>query len=432
MDGVAHVGHALRERLLAARARTLASTATLVGDRLLGPRSAILNPPLWEIGHIGWFQELWCLRHRANAGLAPSQLADADRLYDSAAVAHDTRWDLALPDIAATHHYIAQVLDRVLTRLEHEGRDAALEYFAQLAAFHEDMHAEAFSFARQTLAYEAPAPAPTAGGGTQAWPGDVHVQGGRFMQGASAGPAFIFDNEKWGHEVDVAPFRIARAPVTNADFAQFVEDGGYRTRTCWSEVGWQWRVSARADAPVYWKREDGGWRERAYDRLAPLAPHQPVMHVNWYEAEAWCRWAGRRLPTEAEWEFAASTVPGDAGVKRRYAWGDVPPDPATAQLYFGYCGRLDVAACAAGDSGWGCRQMLGNVWEWTADWFLPYPGFTADPYKEYSAPWFGNHKVLRGGSHATSPQLITTTYRNFYTPDRRDMYAGFRTCALRP
>jgi iron(II)-dependent oxidoreductase len=162
-----------------------------------------------------------------------------------------------------------------------------------------------------------------------------------------------------------------------------------------------------------------------------------MIHVNWYEAEAYCRWAGRRLPRECEWEVAAAGEPDPANrelapCKRRFPWGSALPDPTRAQLDWHTMGRVDVDALPQGDSAFGCRQMIGNVWEWTADDFLPYPGFTADPYKEYSAPWFGSHKVLRGGCWATRARLIRNTWRNFYTPDRRDVWAGFRTCALRP
>jgi iron(II)-dependent oxidoreductase len=151
-----------------------------------------------------------------------------------------------------------------------------------------------------------------------------------------------------------------------------------------------------------------------------------VIHVNWYEADAYCRWAGRRLPTEAEWEAAAA----GPDPKRRFPWGDEPPDPTRANLDGTALGCCDVAACPAGDSGFGCRQMFGNVWEWTASDFGPYPGFVPDPYKEYSQPWFGTHKVLRGGAWPTRARLLRTTWRNFYTPDRRDVWAGFRTCAV--
>jgi iron(II)-dependent oxidoreductase len=153
------------------------------------------------------------------------------------------------------------------------------------------------------------------------------------------------------------------------------------------------------------------------------------MHVSWYEADAYCRWAGRRLPTEAEWEYAAATPSQGAVRKRRYPWGYAVATPDRANLFGVAPGPVDVSAFAGGDSAYGCRQMIGNVWEWTADTFLPYPGFVADPYREYSEPWFGNHKVLRGGCFATRATLIRNTWRNFYTPDRRDAFAGFRTCA---
>lgn len=425
----------LRALLLDARSRTLAHVADMEGERLLGPKLAIVNPPLWEIGHVGWFQERWCLRFREGRDLAPPLVPHADRLYDSAKVAHDTRWDLPLPALPATLDYLGEVLDRVLARMT-EGTDGKhgerLRYFVELAAYHECMHAEAFSYTRQTLGYPPAQAAGAAGADAGPWPGDVEVAGGRFRLGSEPDAGFVFDNEKWAHEVDVASFRMARAPVTNAQYAAFVDDGGYLERTLWSDDGWRWRQAAAAEAPVYWRRAGGAWEERQHGHWAALRPHWPVLHVNWHEAQAYCRWAGRRLPTEAEWEFAAATGPGDTRRKRRYAWGDAAPGAEHANLYGGAGHRVDVAAHAAGDSAWGCRQMMGNVWEWTADAFEPYPGFSPDPYKEYSAPWFGNHKVLRGGCHATSRALITNVYRNFYTPDRRDVYAGFRTCAVLP
>ena len=420
----------LRTLVLDARERTLALVRDLDGERLLGPMLRIVNPPLWETGHVGWFQEHWCLRH-APAGLGPSLIRNADALYNSATVPHDARWNLPLPTFAESLDYLARVLDRVVARLEESPDDRSLQYFAALSALHECMHAEAFTYTRQTLGYAAPYPT-RASSQAGPWPGDVVVSGGRFRMGASEGAAFAFDNEKREHAVEIAPFRMARAPITNAEYAAFVEDGGYRSPAWWCEQGWTWRVAAAAESPVYWRRDGGVWRERIYDEHVPLRPHWPVMHVNWYEADAYCRWAGRRLPTEAEWEFAASTVPGDAVQKRRHPWGDEPAHATRAAVFGSVDGRCDVAAYAEGDSAWGCRQLVGNVWEWTADWFAPYPGFAPEAYKEYSAPWFGDHKVLRGGCHATSPALAYNAYRNFYTPDRRDVFAGFRTCALEP
>jgi iron(II)-dependent oxidoreductase len=231
----------------------------------------------------------------------------------------------------------------------------------------------------------------------------------------------VFDNEKWAHEVEVKPFAIARAATTQAEFAAFVDDGGYSQRDLWSADGWRWRSAAGAEHPVYWRRGAGGWQRRDFDRWVDLEPHRPVIHVCWHEAQAFCRWAGRRLPTEPEWEAAAGP--------RRFPWGDAPPTPERANLDWRAMGCLDVGALPGGDSAFGCRQMIGNVWEWTSSEFLPYPGFVADAYRDYSQPWFRTHNVLRGGAWTTRSRLIRNTWRNFYPPDRRDVLAGFRTCA---
>jgi iron(II)-dependent oxidoreductase len=179
-------------------------------------------------------------------------------------------------------------------------------------------------------------------------------------------------------------------------------------------------------------KKGGAWLLRHFNEWVLLPPHNAVIHVNWYEAEAYCRWAKRRLPTEAEWEMAAATAPGNTALKRRYPWGNDQPSGKHANLDGFAAGSAAVNAFPEGDSAWGLRQMMGNVWEWTADWFLPYPGYVVDPYKEYSKPWFGNHKVLRGGCFATRARLLHNSWRNFYTPDRRDVFGGFRTCAIEP
>jgi iron(II)-dependent oxidoreductase len=245
----------------------------------------------------------------------------------------------------------------------------------------------------------------------------------------------VFDNEKWAHDHTVEPFFIARAPVTQAEFAEFVDEGGYARDELWTEHGLVWRRQEHAAHPIHWKREDGAWLRRHFDAWRPLEPHRPVSFVCAHEADAYCRWAGRRLPTELEWEAAAAGQPDTSGSrlsprKRAFAWGDTTPTPAHANLDLRFSGPLDVSALPDGDSAFGCRQMIGNIWEWTASVFAPYPGFVVDPYREYSEPWFHTRRVLRGGCFATRARLIRNTWRNFYTPDRRDVLAGFRTCKL--
>ncbi len=451
-DSVAELYQTLQE----ARQRTLELIEDLTDEQMIGPHLDIVNPLRWEVGHMGWFQEYWILRHFRKE--VPSR-PEGDRLYDSARIAHDTRWDLPLPSKADTLAYIQRILERVVAPPQPggsrpgqkiDGYDEA--YFVRLALLHECMHAEAITYTRQTLGYTPPKISTAKGGshgqvnsaaskGDRARRsgrllGDAEISGGTFLLGSAPDEAFVFDNEQWAHPMTLEPFRMARTAVSNAEFVAFVEDGGYKRRELWTEEGWRWREGAGADHPVYWQRHaDGRWLRRNFDAWVPLEDRLPVLHVSWHEADAYCRWAGRRLPTEAEWEMAASAepAPGNRGItqhKRLFPWGDEPPAPARANLNWRAMGCVEVDALPAGDSAFGCRQMIGNVWEWTATDFGPYPGFSPGPYKEYSAPWFGDHKVLRGGCWVTRSALIRNNYRNFYQPHRRDVWAGFRTCGL--
>ena len=431
----------LIEALRETRERTLELVGDLTDEQLMGPRLRIVNPLRWEIGHVGWFQEFWILRHLG--GIKPI-LSHGDSLYDSARVAHDTRWDLPLPSRAKTLAYMRQVLDRVCDLSDKRKREPIdgydETYFLHLVLFHEQMHAEAITYTRQTVCYPPPplgiSRSARANSLAARISGDAHVPGGAFVLGASPGVAFQFDNEQQPHEVEVAPCSISKTAVTNGEFAAFVEDGGYQRREMWSDEGWQWKRNVGADHPIYWRREPGGrWLRRDFDKWVPLEVRVALIHVNWHEADAYCRWAKRRLPTEAEWEMAASCEPSADGRsisdhKRRYPWGDDPPTPGRANLDWSAMGCIEVDALPGSDSAFGCRQMIGSAWEWTSTTFDGYPGFVAGPYKEYSAPWFGDHKVLRGGCWATRSGMIRSAYRNFYTPDRRDVWAGFRTCAL--
>ncbi|TAM86168.1 ergothioneine biosynthesis protein EgtB [bacterium] len=429
----------LADSIQDAHERTLVLIADLADEQLSVPLIDVVNPFLWELGHTAFFYDVFVLRLLGSKALL---LAGADDLYDSFTVDHDDRWSLPLPSREQSLSYKSRVFERILAGLDVAAKDGVNLYLYRLALLHEDMHGEAFAYMRQRLGYPRPALAPSAsaaagnghGGGPLA--GDASVPGATFMLGASPGDgAFVFDNEKWAHQTVVAPFRIARAAVTNLEFAAFVDDRGYLRRELWSRQGWQWRAKNGAAHPYYWEKTLDGWLRRDFDTLVPLEPHAPVVHVNWYEAEAFCNWAGRRLPTEAEWEMAASAEPTPDGAAltgrtRRYPWGDESPTPARANLDAQLPGCVDVRAFAAGESAFGCRQMLGNVWEWTASAFYPFPGYVVDtPYREYSAPWFGYRKVLKGGAWATRSRLVSNTYRNFFLPDRRDIFAGFRTCA---
>jgi len=434
MDSPATIVESLRE----ARRRTISLVEDLNDEQMMGPRLEIVNPLLWEIGHVAWFQEYWILRHlNGLSRISPA----GDALYDSAKVAHETRWDIPLLSRTAVQDYMQAVLKRVMDRYSAaEETDDAAAYFLSLALLHEDMHDEAFTYTRQTLGYAKPSFHVAVSKSSESFDaaeklGDALIPEGRFLLGSVSDRYFVFDNEMDPHEVEIEPFLISRTAVTNSEFAAFVDEGGYEREEFWNDAGWRWREGSQAKNPVYWQRAGNQWLRREFDQLIPLEDYLPVLHVNWYEADAYCRWAKRRLPTESEWEMAASAEPtgdrrGIGGRKRRFPWGDNPPTPERANLDWRAMGCADVRALREGDSAFGCRQMIGNVWEWTASDFTPYPGFAPGPYKEYSAPWFGDHKVLRGGCWTSRSRLIHNAYRNFYKPDRRDVWAGFRTCAL--
>ncbi len=418
--GGLYEGDRLAEALRDARQRTLAIYGHLDLARLRVPQIPLVNPPLWELSHIAWFQEYWCLRRGGREAL----LDRADDLFNSSAVPHATRWTLPYPPEERLRRYIDETLEASLETLDSTSeRD---RYFHRLALLHEDMHGEALLMTLQTLALPAPAklaarePPPSSASAVE----DVAFAGGEFLQGTPRDEtAFVFDNEKWAHPVRVGAFAIASDPVTQGEFSRFVADDGYLRADLWTPEGRRWREEASANAPCHWRREGrDDWRVRRFDRWVALDPFAPMVHVNLHEAQAYCRWAGRRLPSEAEWEFAARNGSDD-----RYPWGNAPREDLP---------NLDLRSAApwAGDgdgppSRLGIRQLIGGVWEWTASPFTPHPAFAADPYRDYSEPWFHSHYVLRGGSFATRARLVHNRFRNFYLPERRDVFAGFRTCA---
>lgn len=386
----------LRQHLLAARARTLALAddwQAAVGDRHPGVAYAPeRNPPWWELGHVAWFQEWWIARNRQRTlgvrcdpdhARPPSLLAQADAWYDSSRVAHRTRWELPLPDAAGARDYLARTLAQTLELLEGLPPDAGDDalYFHRLVVLHEMMHAEASAYMGQGLGLPL---RELQGAASLPEGGELDLPAQRFVLGSS-GPGFSFDNELCAHAVEVAATRIDAHAVSWARFLPFVEAGGYERMEFWSDAGRAWLRGQAQRQPLVLRHGGAGWEQRVGASWQALDRTRAAVHLGAHEAEAWCRWAGRSLPTEAQWECAALTLPG-------FAWG--------------------------------------QVWEWTASRFEPYPGFAAHPYRDYSAPWFGSRRVLRGACAATAPGLARPRYRNFFEPQRRDIFAGFRSCSL--
>ena len=356
-----------------------------------------LNPPLWELGHVAWFEEYWIARNpqrRLGKAADPDVtraaplLAAADRLYDSSRVAHARRWQLDLPDARHTAALLEHSRERTLALLQQADGDDASLYFFRLALLHEDMHREAWVYMSQHLALDVRAALDVDAPAALPAPQDWVTTGGRCQLGSTAQAGFAFDNELGRHELELAPYAIGRSPVRWREFLPFVDDGGYEQAALWSQEGWAWCQRQRVTRPRYLDRENGVWRQARFGRWVELELDWPAMHLTWHEAQAWCRWAGRRLPTEAEWEHAA------------------------------------VQAAATGEAfDW------SQVWEWTASAFAPYPGFEPHPYRDYSMPWFDGRPVLRGASFATAQRMKHPRYRNYFEAGRNDLFAGFRTCA---
>ena len=378
----------LADKLKGARTALTALCATLADDEWLGPYLPTINPPLWELGHIAWFQEHWCLRLKSAADPSASPLLEpllaarrpwADWLYDSSRIPHAARWRAPLPTPSETASYGEQVLCEVIGKLERGGCEDDFPYYVELALYHELMHTEAWWMNWQALGRRPPAdPTLPRFESKKA----LELDAGPVTLGSAPGTGFVFDNEKWQHETHTSGFAIDARPVTCGEFIAFIEAGGYACDDFWSAESRAWRLQSGASHPLYWRSNASAWQQRRFDRWIGLDPAEPVMHVNRFQAEAYCTWSGAKLPSAAQW-LRACVVPG---------------------------------------------FMRGGCWEWTSDVFAPYPGFSPDPYTDYSLPWFRTHTEVRGaGSWVTDPALARPTYRNFYTPERRDPFIGFRT-----
>lgn len=419
-------------RLQQTRARTFELIAPLSDEDLHRQHDPLMSPIIWDLGHIAHFEELWLVRNLDG----PMQFGEMPGTYNPFEHPRKVRGTLQLPSLAECREIMDEIRDRVLRRLAESdltnaGENALLRdgYVYNMVLQHEQQHNETILQTlqlKQGMPYRAPRkyfpPAPRAAAAARRG-GMVRFPGGRVVIGTQDRSA-AYDNERPAHERDIAPFSIDIFPVTNAEYLEFMRAGGYTTRALWSDAGWTWLEDARADSPKYWMRDGDDWCVRSMDRVESVRPDVPVSHVCYHEAEAFARFAGKRLPTEFEWEAAARWNPATKSVTEPAA-----PTPATANVDQLAFGTAPVGSYAANWSPLGCYGMLGDVWEWTSSDFLPYPGYEMFPYAEYSEVFFGNdYKVLRGASWATRPDVARTTFRNWDYPIRRQIFSGIR-CA---
>ncbi|MDG3014766.1 ergothioneine biosynthesis protein EgtB [Speluncibacter jeojiensis] len=412
--------------LVRARARTTLLTDSIDDAALVAQHSPLMSPLVWDLAHIGNQEELWLVR---DVGGREPLRSDIDSLYDAFQHPRASRPALPLLGPQEARGYVGTVRDKVwdvLGRSSFGGRRLEEFGFAfGMIAQHEQQHDETMLATHQLRrgrpVLDAPA-SPRAARPPQA--DEAIVPGGPFLMGTDTEP-WALDNERPQHRVDVPAFAIETAPVTNRRYLEFIADGGYHREELWSTRGWAHRLAEGLVAPQFWERDGDAWWRRRFGALEPIAEAEPVVHVCWFEAQAFARWAGKRLPTEAEWEKVARYDP--SGRSRRHPWGDEDPDVTRANLGQRHLGPAEVGAYPDGASALGVHQMIGDVWEWCSSGFEPYPGFAAFPYREYSEVFFGgDYRVLRGGSFGTDEVVARSTFRNWDHPIRRQIFAGFR------
>jgi iron(II)-dependent oxidoreductase len=438
LHSIAEVDEAIVKALVAdelerVRQRSAGLTTDVLDDaELTAQHSPLMSPLVWDLAHVGNYEELWLLREAA--GVEPMR-PEIDDLYDAFAHPRAERPSLPLLGPAEASSYIGLVRRKVLDSLEQvrltpDQSLLANGYVYGMVIQHEHQHDETMLATHQLRRGDAVLPATDdvpAPRDRRRRPAEVLVESGEFVMGTSADP-WAYDNERPAHTIDLPAYWIDTTPVSNGAYREFVEDGGYDDPFWWTAAGWAWRTQSGERTPAFWLRDGNtSWRRR-FGRLEPLPDDEPVQHVCWYEADAYARWSGQRLPTEAEWEKAASWDPVTL-TKRRFPWGDEPPAADHANLGQQRYRPTPVGSYPAGASPVGALQMLGDVWEWTSSDFTGHPGFCVFPYPEYSAVFFGSeYKVLRGGSWATDPTACRATFRNWDVPVRRQIFAGFR-CA---
>ncbi len=427
-------GAEISDLLTEARSRTLLLTGVLSDEDLRSQHDPLMSPIVWDLGHIGHFEDVWLVENVANGTTGSEGLRGIYNPFENPRAVRD---ELPLPSRSECRGYLDAVRQRVLERLSAMDPEAGGpllrdSFVYRMVLQHEYQHNETIL---QTLQLKRgdPYAAPRLGKPPAVAPDApspgamVCFPGGSVALGTND-RSIAYDNERPRHEVTLEAFWIDVHPVTNGQYLGFLEDGGYETRDHWSDAGWAWKQEAELIAPAYWLRREGGWLQRCMDDEEALEPTRPVCHICYWEAEAYAAWAGKRLPSEAEWEAAASWDPA-TGTKRLYPWGDEAPDREHANLDAELFRPVQVGSYPHGVSPIGCWGMIGDVWEWTSTEFRGYPGYETFPYPEYSEVFFGaDHQVLRGGAWATRFGAIRNTFRNWDYPIRRQIFSGVR-CA---
>ncbi|MCP2623986.1 ergothioneine biosynthesis protein EgtB [Mycolicibacterium smegmatis] len=417
----------LADELARARERTL-RLVEFDDAELHRQYNPLMSPLVWDLAHIGQQEELWLLRD-GNPDRPGMLSPEVDRLYDAFEHSRASRVNLPLLPPSDARAYCATVRAKALDTLDTLPEDDPGFRFA-LVISHENQHDEtmlqALNLREGPPLLDTGTPLPTGRPGVAGT--SVLVPGGPFVLGVDAlTEPHSLDNERPAHVVDIPSFRIGRVPVTNAEWREFIDDGGYHQPRWWSPRGWAHRQEAGLVAPQFWNPD--GTRTR-FGHIEEIPGDEPVQHVTFYEAEAYAAWAGARLPTEIEWEKACAWDPA-AGARRRFPWGSAQPSAALANLGGDARRPAPVGAYPAGASAYGVEQMLGDVWEWTTSPLRPWPGFTPMIYERYSTPFFegttsGDYRVLRGGSWAVAPGILRPSFRNWDHPIRRQIFSGVR------
>lgn len=443
---------AIKELFKTVRARTMQIVAPLETEDYVIQTAEFMSPPRWHIGHTSWFFETLLQKYKPGYQIySPEFLFYFNSYYEGfgARIERPKRGTRSRPTVKETVAYRKHVDERMPAFLESiENRPEAETILAlvRLGLEHEMQHQELLVYdIKHLLCDQFDAPVQAAPASSVKVEGMAEIEGGLFWLGyASRGISptvregsepphcsklFAFDNEKPAHQVFLQDYAIDRGLVSNSDFLEFIRDDGYQNFRWWFSEGWEVVNREQWRAPLYWELHDGSWMIRDFSGLHPVTgkAHEPVYHVSYYEASAFAKWAGKRLPTEAEWEKAATFEPGHGG-RNAFPWGNDAVDSSKANLFEnGLWSVAPIGAFPAGQNSYGCQQLIGDVWEWTTSDYVPYPGFKSE-FDEYNDKWFVNQKVLRGGSFATPQLHIRSTYRNFFHPHERWMLSGFR-CA---